>query len=148
MDISEQGFNLRDCYMYGDSPGDLPVLEAVEHVALRNRTQAQILDLADGRPFLYINVDPPAFGGLLALEPDILEITGIPQGVKVAIEGRLVIDIAGAGENSPSNRLRRNPPISMDYDLRDDFLLSPTRRTQNQKEQAKDSPSRFTNLYD
>jgi hypothetical protein len=93
-------------------------------------------------------VDAPTLRRLLALEPDVLEVTGIPQRVEVAIQGSLVIDIAGAGENSPSNRLRRNPPVSMDYDLRDDFLLSPTRRTQNQKEQAKDGPSRFTNLYD
>jgi HAD superfamily hydrolase (TIGR01490 family) len=33
---TEQGFNLRDCYMYGDSPGDLPVLEAVGHPRVVN----------------------------------------------------------------------------------------------------------------
>ena len=33
---TEQGFNLSDCYMYGDSPGDLPVLEAVGHPRVVN----------------------------------------------------------------------------------------------------------------
>jgi HAD superfamily hydrolase (TIGR01490 family) len=33
---AEQGFDLRHCYMYGDSPGDLPVLEAVGHPRVVN----------------------------------------------------------------------------------------------------------------
>lgn len=33
---AEHGFDLRHCYMYGDSPGDLPVLEAVGHPRVVN----------------------------------------------------------------------------------------------------------------
>jgi HAD superfamily hydrolase (TIGR01490 family) len=33
---AERGFDLAACYMYGDSPGDLPVLEAVGHPRVVN----------------------------------------------------------------------------------------------------------------
>ena len=33
---AKQGYDLSTCYMYGDSPGDLPVLESVGHPRVVN----------------------------------------------------------------------------------------------------------------
>ena len=41
---------------------DLLFLELVQNVALRNRTQAGVLDFADGRLLFNVDVDDPAFG--------------------------------------------------------------------------------------
>ncbi len=97
----------------------LALLETVQHIALRNRAQTQIIDLADGRALLDVNVKAPALGSLLALEADVFEISGIPQGVKVAFQGGRVIDIAGAGKNASPHGFRRDTPVPVDHNLGD-----------------------------
>src|SRR5450756_414652 len=74
---------------------DLALLEFVEDVTLGDRTQAHVFDLADGRLFLDVNVDDPAFGGGLPLDAQIVEVAGVPQGIKVALQGRLVVNVTG-----------------------------------------------------
>ena len=102
---------------------DLALLEFVEDVTLGDRTQAHVFDLADGRLFLDVNVDDPAFGGGLPLDAQIVEVAGVPQGIKVALQGRLVVNVTGLGEHSCPNGFRRNPAIAMDNDALDHALL-------------------------
>jgi hypothetical protein len=73
-------------------------------------------------------MNAPAFGRLFFLEPDVLEIPGIPQRVEVPIEGSFVVDVTGPGEDSAADGVRRNSPVAVDHDLGNDFLLAPTRR--------------------
>ncbi len=76
---------------------DLALLELVEHVALRHRAQPDVLDLADGWLFLDVDVDDPALGRGLALNPQVVEIAGVPQGVEVPLQRLLVVDLARDG---------------------------------------------------
>ena len=57
---------------------DLALLEFVEDVALGDGTQAHVLDLADSRLFLDVNVDDPAFGEGLSLDAQIVEVARVP----------------------------------------------------------------------
>ncbi len=127
---------------------DLALLKTIEHVAFRNRVQSEILNFADGRPLLDVNMDTPALGGLFFLEPYVLEVVSVPQGVEIAVERRLVINIPGTGENTSAHRVRRDAPVSVDDDLSNDFLLAPARRPQQNQQEAHKRPSQFTNLYD
>jgi hypothetical protein len=84
---------------------------------------------------------------LLTFEADVFEVSGIPQGIKIALQGSEVIHVAGVGKHPPSNRLRRDATVPVDYDFRDHLLLPPARRAQQNEKQAQERPSRFTNLY-
>jgi hypothetical protein len=68
-----------------DREAHLALLKTVEDVTFRDRAQPLIVDLADGRSFLDEDNECDALGSLLALEPDILEISGIPQGVEIPL---------------------------------------------------------------
>ena len=98
-------------------------LELVKHVALRNRTQADILDLADGGLLLDVDMDDPALGRLFAFDSQIVEIAGVPQGIEVPFQGLLVIHVARLGEHAGTNGFRRNPAVAMDHDTFHHVLL-------------------------
>ncbi len=104
---------------------DLAFLESVQHVGLRNRVQAEVLDLADGRLFLDVNVDDPALGCLLALEADVFEIAGVPQGVEAALDHRGVVNLAAVDEHTGFNGLCGNPALAVSNDVDDEVLLGP-----------------------
>ena len=65
----------------------------------------------------------PSLRSLLALDPDIFEVAGIPKGIKVALDSGLVVDIAGAGEDTGANCFGRDAAIAPDVNVRDDILL-------------------------
>ena len=104
---------------------DFSFLELIQNVALRDRTQADILDLADGRLLFYINVNQPALGRLFPLNAHVVEVAGVPKRVEVAFQGLLVINVARPGEHTGANGVRRNPAIAVDDDVHDHFLLGP-----------------------
>jgi hypothetical protein len=58
---------------------DLRFLEAVQDVAGGDRTQAHVVDLADGRLFLDLDNQPPSLGSLFAAEADVFEVAGVPE---------------------------------------------------------------------
>src|SRR5580658_3276892 len=51
-----------------DGQSDFRFLEAVQHVAFRNRVQAFVINLSDGRTFLDIDMQDPPFRSLLSLK--------------------------------------------------------------------------------
>ena len=71
-------------------------------------------------------MDAPAFGCLLALKPDVLEIVGIPQRIEVAFQGSCVVNVAGTGENPGANGLGGNTPVAVNHNLRNKVLLAQT----------------------
>ena len=92
---------------------DLRFLEAVEHVAGGNRTQADVVDLADGGLFLHLDNQPPALGSLFAAEADVFEIAGVPQRVEIALQGGGVVNIAGMGENARLDGFGGNAAVAL-----------------------------------
>ena len=52
-----------------------------------------------------------------ALDAQVVEITGVPQGVEVAFQRRLVVDVAGLGEHAGTNGVGRDAAIAVDHDL-------------------------------
>ena len=83
--------NFRFLYACGviltlNDEADLVLLEAVEHVAIGDRTQAKVVDFPDRLLFLHLDDDPPALRSLLTQELYVLEVAGIPEGIEVAFE--------------------------------------------------------------
>ena len=109
------------------------LLEAVQHIAGRDGAQAHVVDLANGGPFLDIDVDDPALRRLLAFKLDIFKITGVPEGIEVALEGHRVINVAGPRKDTGSDRFCRNAPVPVDLDARNHVLLCPTLGTKKCK---------------
>src|ERR1019366_842497 len=111
------------------------ILEAVEHVAGGNRIQAGVVDLADGRPLLEVDVKNPAFGALFALKADVLKVARVPQGVEVAFDGGRVVDVADLGKDAGPDRVGRDAAVAVDGDPDDQILLGESRYRQKQKSQ-------------
>ena len=68
-----------------------------------------------------------------ALDAQIVEVAGVPQGVEVAFQRGLVVHIAGFGEHAGTNRVSRDPSITVDHDLRHDVLLRQARSSKEDK---------------
>ena len=98
---------------------DLAVLEAIQDVALGNRIQAQVFNFADGGTLFDIDVDDPALGRLLPLESDVFEVTCIPERIKVALQGRRIINVPDTGEDPGFDGFRRNSPLPMNNNTND-----------------------------
>ena len=109
--------------------------EAVEHIAGRDRTQSGVVDLPDRRALLDIDVDDPALGGLLALKPEILEVSRIPQRVEVTLDRRLVVYVTHPGEDSGLDGFLRNSPAAVNLNLDDQILLPEACRAQQEENQ-------------
>jgi len=82
-------------------------------------------------------MDNPALFPVFALEAQVIEVAGIPQGVEVALQCGLVVNVAGAGKDVGTNRIRRNAAVTVDLDGLDRFCWalaeiasSVTRQTQ------------------
>src|SRR5256885_3781340 len=103
--------------------GDFILLEAVEDVAFRDRVNSDVIDLSYSRLLFYINMKDPAFGGSLALKANVLEIPGVPQRVEVALDCRLIINIARAAENMGTHTLGGDAAGSVDLNPADNVRL-------------------------
>src|SRR3974390_2127342 len=121
---------------------DLVFLEFVEDIALRNRTQARVFDFADGRLLFHINVDTPALGGLLALNSEVVEVAGVPEGVEVTFQGLLVIHVARTGEHAGTYGVGWNAAVAVDDDFLNHPLLSPGGRD-SETEDCKEDTWRY-----
>ena len=99
------------------------IFEPIKHVALGDGTESDVLNLTDGWTFFYINMKNPTLGGLFTLDADVLEIAGIPMGIKVALDSGLVVDITRAGEDASTNCFGRDAAIASNVNVRDDILL-------------------------
>ena len=120
--------------------GDFILLEAVEDVAFRDRVNSDVIDLSYSRLLFYINMKDPAFGGSLALKANVLEIPGVPQRVEVALDCRLVINIARAAENMGTHTLGGDAAVSVYLNPADNvglLLLGQQHRRQHKKEDRK-----------
>ncbi len=122
---------------------DLSFLELIEDVALRDGAQAYILDFADGWLFLDVDMDDPALGGGLALNSQIVKIASVPERVKVAFQGGLVVNVTGLGEHAGADGLSRNSAIALDLDGLDHALLRHA-GAGKEKESEKDTDRRGT----
>ena len=91
------------------------------------------VDLTDGWPLFEVNVKDPTFGALFALKADVFKIAGIPQGVEVAFNGGVVIDIADFGEDSSFDGVGRNAAVAVNHDADDEVLLRGKRGNQERK---------------
>ena len=83
-----------------DGKADLFLLEAVEHVRVRDGIEAFVVDLADGGFFLDEDVEDDAFFRVFALDAQVFEVAGVPKGVEVALDGDGIVDIAVMGEEA------------------------------------------------
>ena len=108
-----------------DHQADFVLLEAVEHVAVRNRTEPDIVDFADRRLFFHLDDQAPALGRLLPQELDVLEIARVPQGVEVALQRGRVVNISGLGENARPDGFGGDAAVAADVDLGNDIVLRP-----------------------
>src|ERR1700722_5920102 len=111
--------------------GDMLFLEAVENIRSRDRVQALVVDLADGRLFFNDDVENDALGGILTCNLQILEVSGVPERVEVALDGRRIVGLVGVGKEPRQYRLSGDAAIA-DYPdlghytrLGGDVLLSP-----------------------
>jgi hypothetical protein len=75
-------------------------------------------------------VDDPALGGLLALKPDILEVSRIPQRVEVTLDRRLIVYVADPAENSGLDGFLRNSSAAVNLNVNDQILLPEACRAQ------------------
>ena len=98
-------------------------LEPIEDVTLRDGIDAEIADVFNSRPLLYIHVQDPAFRRRLTLESDVLEIICVPERVKVALDGALIENISRPGEYVRPNGFRRDAAIAVDFDSGDHVRL-------------------------
>src|SRR5690349_14682198 len=84
-------------------------------------------------------MDSPAFRRLLALDADVFEVAGIPQGVEVALEPGGVVDIARVGKDASLHRVRGDAAIAVNDNLSDQVLLRPSPGTA-ENDERKDQP--------
>ncbi len=115
--------------------GDMLFLEAVQNIRSRDRVQALVVDLADGWLFFNDDVENNALGGILPRNLQILEVSGVPERVEVALDGRRIVGISGVGKQPRQHRLSGNAAIADHSDLGhntrlgSDVLLSPGNQT-------------------
>ena len=72
-------------------------------------------------------MNDPALGGLFTLNAQVVEVTGIPQGVEVPFEGLLVVNVALPGEHAGANGVGRDASVAVNDDAHDHLLLGPRR---------------------
>src|SRR5581483_1104767 len=120
------------------SQADLALLEPVEHVAGRDRTQAGVVDLTYRGTLFDVDVNDPALGGLFTLHADIFEVICVPKGVEVAEQGSLVVDIAGFGEDARFDGLSRDAAVSMHPDVGNNIFLTPSGKNERPQQEQGD----------
>ena len=68
-----------------DRQADLFLLEAVENVGCGDGTVALVIDLADSGSFTDEDIQDDALLRVFAFDAQIFEVTGVPEGVEVAL---------------------------------------------------------------
>ena len=107
-----------------NAEADFAVLEAVEDIAGGDRIQAFVVNAADGGLLFDVDIDDPALGTFLALKADVFKISGIPQSVEIALQGRGIVSIAGlGGRHAGTDTLRGNAAAAINVDVLNDILL-------------------------
>jgi hypothetical protein len=88
-------------------------------------------------------MDTPAFGTLFALDANVLEVSGVPQRVEVALQSGFIVNIARPREDAGANSIRRNAAVTVDqYFLNDTAFLSPQQRTKQEQARSHDHSRR------
>ena len=77
----------------------------------------------------------PPLVALFTLKTDVLEVAGIPERIKVPFNGSLIVDVSGLAENSSLNRVYRNAPIAMNFNIDDEVVLSDDGRREKENRQ-------------
>ena len=112
-----------------DGEADLFLLEAVEDIGLRDRVQTFVVDFADRGLFTDINVeDDAALGIVFALDADVFEVPGVPEGVEIALDGGGVEGLAFMAEEAGDDRFLGNAAVADDANLGNRLLLCPCRK--------------------
>ena len=106
--------------------GDVLFLEAVQNIRGRDRVQALVVDLADGRLLFNDDVENDALGGILPRDLQILEVSGVPERVEVALDGRRIVGISGVGKQPRQHRLSGNAAVTDHPDLGHNTRLGAT----------------------
>src|SRR5438270_8256964 len=88
-------------------------LETLKNVALGNCVYAGVRNGPNARAFLDVNVQDPALRGRLTLKPDVLKKTGVPQGVEIALNGGLVVDVPWLTEDVGADNIGRHGAVSV-----------------------------------
>ena len=83
-----------------DGETDLLLLEAVEDVGGRDGIVALVVDFADGGPFLDEDVEDDALLRVFALDAQVLEVAGVPEGVEVAFDRDWIVGVPDMGEHA------------------------------------------------
>ncbi len=102
-----------------DGQAHMLLLEAVEHIGDGDAVQTLVVDLADVGLLHDEDVEDDALFGVFALDAEIIEVAGVPKGVKVALDGDRIVDVAHVGEEAGQDGLFGNAPIADDTDLVD-----------------------------
>jgi|SRR5580692_9757617 hypothetical protein len=78
-------FYSRGVILILDRQSDLRQLKAIQHITRGDRTQADVVNLADRWLFLDVYDDPPTLRRLLPAELNVFEVTGVPKRVEIAL---------------------------------------------------------------
>ena len=100
-------------------------LEPVQDIGGGDGVQALVVDLTDRRLLADDDVENDAIRGIFPLDLEILEVSGIPERVKIALDRRSVVRIALVGEKPGEDRLLGDAAVADDPNLPDDVLLRP-----------------------
>ena len=129
--------NLGGIILALDREPDFTFLESVEYVTGRDRVQAGVVDLPDGRALFQINVENPSLGRLLALNADVFEISGVPQRIEIALYGGWVVNVPGFCEDSRFDGFGGNAAVAVDPNIHDEVFLGQQGGAQKQQDQNK-----------
>src|SRR5579871_588838 len=89
-------------------------------------------------------MNDPALLALLPLEAQVIEVAGVPQGVKVAFQRRLIVDIACTGKDVGANGVLGDAAVAMNLDVFDQVLLGggrqrPSRDTHTEQQAGQEA---------
>src|SRR5215467_594866 len=127
--------NLGGIILALDREPDFTFLESVEHVTGRDRVQARVVDLPDGRALFQINVENPSLGRLLALNADVFEISGVPQRIEIPLYGGWVVNVPRFCEDPRFDGVGGDAAVAVDPNIHDEVFLGQEGRTQKQQDQ-------------
>src|ERR1700691_1900749 len=125
-------FHLGRVVLAFDRKPHFTFLETIQYIALGNRVQAFVINLANRRPFFDIDLDDRAFRSVLALKAEILKIPGVPQRVEVALQSSFVVNVPRTSEDAGADSFSGNTPVTVDLDPSHQFLLRRSQRTQQE----------------
>ena len=108
--------NLRRIVLALDGEADFLFLEAIEHVGLRDRVEALVVDLADGGLFFDEDVEDDALLRVFPLDAQILKVAGVPERVEVALDGDGIVGVTGMGEQAREYGLLGDAAVADDAD--------------------------------